>query len=499
MQNDRENELENEAFDKPETEIAEDVENKEESNNENAVTNDGDKQTKSGKKIFTELWFILTLCGVAFITVLVILISIARGGGLSWKNLFGKSDGDLDFVNDSLDSYINIKESEYKGIEINVPMKPPSDIDVENAINRLIATNRNLTPKGTYTNVPVKLGYDVNISYLGYQLDDDGRRFLVPDAGNYKSANTKTDRYTIGLNSDVFGIGFDEGLIGKTPNGKLGGVRDYGNVMDGNIIYATVSFILDNGLVYDEVEVAIDPSADNFEKCWGIGAYENLFKNVPGFDMITLTGNSYMTFPLEDGGQITYTALTVNYVSAASVAPITVESYFAFDYTVEELRNEKVYFDVYIESVVEYDVPELDEKILTEKLKLSADTVAALEGTTPEEKCKSYYKEKLAEEYDAVCKSYVEYQMWAQLKKNISVTMYPQKEVDRIYVALVEDYSKALLEENTVNNSGYTLDEYMREALGLGEGEEWTSYLLAQVKDTVKERLIVYSVGAVSK
>ena len=451
---------------------------------------------KQGKSIFTELWFILTLCAVSFVALLVILISIARAGGLSWKNLFGGDDGNLDYVSDSLDAYINIKESDYKGLEINVPMLPPDEDDLQSEINKLLAMYRGESPKGTYTNVAAQLGYDVNILYLGYQLDSAGRRLLVEGATNYKSANTKTDRYTVGLNSDVFGVGFDNEIIGKMPNGRLDNVTDQGNyVTKDNLIYATVSFVLDNGLVYDEVPVCIDPSADNFESLWGIGAFESaLFKSGNSFGSIVLTGNSYLTFPLAGGGQITYTSFTIDYISSASVAPYTVESKFAFDYSIEELRNEKVYYDVYIESVVEYDVPEFNEAFITEKLKLNEDDLASYEGESLMEKCRSHYAQMLKSEYDSVCRSYVEYQVWNKIKANIKITMYPQKEVDRIYIALVEDYSLSLLEENAAGAGYADLDEYMKDVLELGEGGEWTSYLLAQVKDTVKERLIVYAV-----
>ncbi len=466
--------------------------NKGEGENEEGST----EAEKKGKSIFTELWFILTLCAVSFVVLLVILISIARAGGLSWKNLFGGDDGDLNYVSDSLDAYINIKETDYKGLEINVPMLPPGEDDLDNEINKLLAMHRGDSPKGTYTNVGAQLGYDVNILYLGYQLDSAGRRLLVDGATNYKSANTKTDRYTVGLNSDVFGVGFDNEIIGKMPNGRLDNVTDQGNyVTKDNLIYATVSFVLDNGLVYDEVPVCIDPSADNFESLWGIGAFESpLFKSENSFGSIVLTGNSYLTFPLAGGGQITYTSFTIDYISSASAAPYTVESRFAFDYSIEELRNEKVYYDVYIESVVEYDVPEFNEAFITEKLKLASDTLASYEGENLAEKCRSYYAGLLKSEYDSVCRSYVEYQVWNKLKANIKITMYPQREVDRIYIALVEDYSLSLLEENAAGAGYADLDEYMKEVLELGEGGEWTSYLLAQVKDTVKERLIVYAV-----
>ncbi|MBE6536672.1 MAG: hypothetical protein E7673_01840 [Ruminococcaceae bacterium] len=453
-----------------------------------------DEEKKPKTKFYTELWFILTLCGVAFVALFIIILSVARGGGLSWKNLFGKSDPDLDYVNDSLDAYIDIKESDYKNYEIKIPMLRPTDVDLNSEINKLLATYRNPESNGTYIDAPIKIGDDVNISYLGYKIDASGRKILLSGATNYPTANTKTDKYTVGLNSAVFGIGFEEGLVGKKPNGKLDSVRDWGSVLNGNVIYATVSFVLDNGLVYDEVDVVIDPTDENFDKCWGIGAYENLFRKCNTLGLIMLPGNAYNTFALEGGGQITYTGVTVNYVTESSEEPITVESRFPFDYSIEDLRNEKVYYDVYIESVEEHDTPEFNEAFIKEKLKLDETALASYSGANLVEKCREYYREKLNNTYEAVCRSYAERKVWERLNSEIKIKMYPQNEVDRIYIALVEGYMEDLARANAAGANYSEFDDYMVEVLELGEGAEWTGYLLEQVKSQVKERLITYAV-----
>ena len=75
-----------------------------------AEITEGEAEAKK-KKFYAETWFLVTLAVVAAVSIFAILIMTALGGGLSFKNLFGKSDGDLDYINDSLDKYINIKES----------------------------------------------------------------------------------------------------------------------------------------------------------------------------------------------------------------------------------------------------------------------------------------------------------------------------------------------------------------------------------------------------
>ena len=462
---------------------------------------EGEAEAKK-KKFYAETWFLVTLAVVAAVSIFAILIMTALGGGLSFKNLFGKSDGDLDYINDSLDKYINIKESDYKGYEITVPVRKPNNNDLQAQIDKLIATHRGGPTEGAdtmYTNKPIAIGDDVTLSYLGYQLDADGRKILVSNANNLENANTKVDRYTVGLNSDIFGIGLESALVGKKPNGKIDSVRGEGAVLDGNVIYATVSFVLDNGLVYDEVSVCIDPAAEDFERLWGIDAYEDLFKKcsgMQGIGMMMLTGNAINCFDLEGGGTITYTALTVNYVTTSSVQPITVETYYPADHSVEEIRNKTVYYDLYINNVIKYNVSAFDETFIKEKLNLTEEKLSSYEGEGIVEKCKSYYKTILDNKYNETCKTYLESAIWQRLHSTIRIKTYPAKEIDRIYIAEIEAYTAELIEENEkANGAGYeSLDDYMPTALGLEEGAEWTSYLLESVKSTVKERLIIYAI-----
>ena len=473
----------------------------------NKKTNDTDNAGENvtvKKGFYTQTWFLASVCVVAFVTVLAVLIITAVGGDLSFKNLFAKYDGDLDFTIDSLDPYINIKESDYKGYEIEIPIRKPGEIELQTKLNELLATNRGNATEGkdtTYTGKPIAIGDDINMSYLGYEFDEAGRMLLVSGASNYENGNFKLDRYTVGLNASIFGVGFENELVGKKPNGSLeGAVRASGKVLDGNVIFATVSFVLDNGLVYDEVDVCIDPASPDFERLWGIGAYEELL-SLPSdkydkmmFGMIVLTGDKKETFELEGGGTITYTALTLNYVTSPKTAPITVETYYPADYTIEALQNKTIYYDVYIKNVIKYNVPEFNDAFVTEKLGLTEEKLANFEGETLTDRCKSYYMQMINDTYEDDCKAYLEIAVWNRLYSVVRVGMYPDKEIDRLYLAELEAYTMAMAEANA-NGAGYSdVDDYMPIALGLDEGAEWTSYLLELVKRTVKERLIIYSV-----
>lgn len=89
---------------------------------------------------------------------------------------------------------------------------------------------------------------------------------------------------------------------------------------------------------------------------------------------------------------------------------------------------------------------------------------------------------------------YAEKTIWDYIKSNAVVKEYPKTEVDNLYISWERYYQEQLAKENAAGAGYEDFDEYMAEIFELGERGEWTSVLLAQVKETVKERLIVYAV-----
>ena len=462
-----------------------------------------DSETK--ESFFKSTLFVLILAIVAFVGMLSVILTVSCNNGFSFKSLFGLETEQLDYREDSLSDYIDIKESDYKGIKVNIPIAAPTDKDVELEIQRLIASYRKgpvTTSETWYSKEPIKIGHDAFVYYVAYTLDEEGRKVIINEASNHKTASAY--RYTVGTGSGVFGVGFDEALVGKIPiEGGIGDIRDTGYVTDGCVIYATVSYVMDNGLLYDSVDVCIDPSAPDFEEKWGIGAkdlfcgYNTDYQKIIG--TILLTGENYETFLLPDGRTITYTAVTVNYVTDSKNAPYTVESTFTYNYSVEELRGKTVLFDVYLEKTVAYNTYEFDEDFVTNRIgypdvKYNAETFEKYEGETATEKYASYLKLSLDTAYESYCRSYAEQTIWNLLKGNLVVKKYPQTEIDNVYLSWEKYYKQQFAKEQSAGAGYEDFDEYMSEILELGEGGEWTSVLLGLAKDTVKERLITYAV-----
>jgi len=383
--------------------------NKKELNKTHEQTAEKKKNSESGenaeeprkKSFFKSTAFLLILSVIAFVGVIVLIVSVAFDGGLSWGNLTGSKVGKFDYKTDSLDNYIEIEESDYKNIVIDIPMKKPGAAELEAKKNELIATYRKgpvETTQTWFTKEPLKIGHDVLLYYMAYTLDEDGRKMIIPEACNHTDGTTY--RYTLGKGKSIFGEGFDEALVGKLPiEGGIGEIRDTAYTTEGCVLYATVSFILDNGILYDNVDVCIDPSSPDFESEWGIGA-EELFMNKL-MNSIVLTGDRYETYELAGGGKITYTHLSVNYVTKSENAPLTVESTFTGDYSVEELRGKDVYYDVYIEKSVAYNVYEFNEEFLTEKLGYTEEKYKDYEGSSATEKYESYIMKGLTDTYNS--------------------------------------------------------------------------------------------------
>lgn len=470
-----------------------------------------DKPVK--KKIYTQTWFIITLSAVAVLTLIAIMLITAISGGLSLKTLFGGKNEKtrIDYLNDPLGEYIEIKDSDYKGYTVNVPIIKPTETELENEINKLLASKRgeaaNLNTMEKTAEIAV--GDDIRFSYIGYIPDEAGRKILIKDGennviGNIREANESTKKSTVGLNSTLFGIGFDKALVGKKPNGKIDTVygavgNEGGNRINDVIIYATSSFVLDNGLAYDEVEICMDPTDPDFEKQWGVGFHDwlNEIKNNDwtwGYNAITLRGDDYKDFELEGGGSIAYTAFTVNYTVKTSVEPITVESRFESTYSIESLRNENVCFDLYVNGVYKYDTPKFDENFVTETLGFTAEELASEEGDNLVDKCKSYYMSRLMSSYNAQCRSYVETAVWNRILNTVKVKLYPLDEINLMFEPIMRSYTEGYA---AAKDSGATYDDigtYIIDVEGLEEGDDWEIYITEQLKADVKERLIIYSI-----
>jgi hypothetical protein len=461
-------------------------EKKEMSNNE-ALDNEAVAITKK-EKFYTQPWFIFV---VATLAILIIFSSfIVRNmivNEITLAEALGLKEAKLDYLEDDLGKYIDIDESDYKDYDLEVNIAKPTDIDVDNKIMELLAKNKGaLKFDGNYRyDQPIAPGDKAYIWYVGYRYDKDGNRI---ETGLTNFGEAYPMETVIGSGNNV-ALGFDLGLLGKTPwdytefsKSKVGKVRE------GDVVYLTASYVLENGLIYDQVDIRIDLRDPDHEKLWGVGVIDILQEVNIG-----MTNNLPITLGLLDSEyNITYTKIEVNYVTRCEDKYITVETRFPYDDEIESLRNETVYFDIFLEKTLCYESAQFDDSFVKEILKMDESKLSKYQGNTLSEKCREYYKESLLNEYEKNLQALAEDKMWERFDSVIEIKKYPKKETQRVYDKYIESYTLQYAEANAAGAGYESIDEYIADALGLEEGSNWGPIIDKMVLDEVKEKLIFY-------
>ncbi len=414
-----------------------------------------------------------------------------------------KNQKRLDYINDPLDSYIDIKEEDYKGlnivIDVNVPTK---ELDVENHILKLISNTK--SPKPLYDafyqyDIPVKAGDKAYIYYAGYELDENGNRKEIASLTNYayytESGYYMSNKpYTlfVGSGDDNFAPGFELSLIGAVPSNDVDfSANVAGVVQEGDVVYLEASYVAENGIFYDRANIRIDLSDENVEKVWGKGIYELLRSTAIG--QTCATRSELQT----EKGKIIYTDLKLNYTTScegegnANVVKVT----YPYDWNDESLRNKTVYFDVFLEKTLCYETKEFNDDFVKNVIGMSEDDLAIYEGETLVSKYKSYYLSVLMEKYKDLCRARAEELLWTSIKKNAKFTQLPEYEYNILYSITYNSYKNEFIAMSEAGNTYYTeLDDYIASELGIGEEDDVAEALRNSVKDEIYEKLIFYSI-----
>jgi len=400
----------------------------------------------------------------------------------------------IDFLKDDLSGYITLTPEEYKGytIEINVP--DVTDLELDTKILTVLASHKNtskLLNDGKYVrSKKINAGDKVYLWYRGYTLDENGVATEIDGASNMADA----DSTELIIGSGSFVPGFELSLVGKVPEDYTRLDSSFrvsvGAIHPTDVIYATASYVdeVGNG-VYNNAKIRIDLKDPQLEAKWGEGALEYFTAMQIGltdFRDKTFTRNGAL-------GDITYTEVTVNYVTRGDENPLKVTTVFPYKYENNPaLSGKTVYFDVYIEKVLQYEYKTLNDEFVTETLGLSIESLAEYEGDSLVEKYRSKVRAEMnaSRAEDAYYAS--EDAMWEYLKKNVKIKKLPEKEVRRIYDNYYYSYQ-------TQYNASYTsvynsVDAYICNTLGIEETADWRAALTAQVEDEVTEKLIFYTI-----
>ncbi len=403
------------------------------------------------------------------------------------------SQRDFDYMTSDLSPYLSISKDDYRDFPVEMVKDEIDDGDVERAINKLLYANRKeeaLYDGALVLNKPIKVGDTAHIYYRGYTLDEDGNEVELQNGSNLSGDITKLD-----IGSGTFVEGFEEGLIGIIPKEQVRFEKiTSGSVSQGKVAYISGSVILPDGTSKQSFSSErIDFSNPNVEKEWGTGFINYLL----GRDNEDGTTNSEKeigqtldaaTFKLGEGSAVYYD-LKVDFVTTCEDSPITVTTKFPMSYSVEELRGETVFFDVYVRGSVVYETPEYNEEFITETLKITAEDLSEYEGDGIVEKHKAKLRTELEEALEEERRTVIEEAMWDHLFEKADLKKLPEYEVRGYYADYYREIESTYQQYSSVYSS---MDEFARAYFGLSSDEDWRLYITSMAKNIVSEKLIFY-------
>ncbi len=446
---------------------------------------------------------------ILMVTALVLaLILIVYAVGAVIVAIQNNKNDNFDYVTSDLSEYISIEEESYKHYKVSLQIAKPKDIEVEVQILNLIASKKGavLGEGAKYHAGNISAGDVIDIYYRGYIKDKDGNENAVDGMCNFGS----TSPSALEIGSGSFVSGFELNLVGKdfNKNNRLIKITD-GKPLDGQILY--ISYVKQlKGSEGNTNKTTVSATApervvlgtDNIDEKYGAGFEEKLRS-------LTIGAGTGAAFETDIGGKTyNYTDLKIGFATDCEREGnyILVECYFPYDYNNETLANKTAYFEVYVHGVVEYDVPEFNDEFVLENLEdedfgITKEDLDEYEGSYTE-KLKAYYKKTIDENYEAEYESALTSAMWNHYLGDgvVKIKKYPEKKVNKIYKEYYNEVETQYNKNNGVYTSSYgttttckSLDEYAKKYCGLDySNTDWRDYLLAQAKNIVKERLVLY-------
>lgn len=425
-----------------------------------------------------------------------------------------EEDKNFGYLSSDLSKYISIDKALYKDYKVNLAIAKPKEIDTDIAILNLLASKKGgvlhngvAQEEGTITPGDV-----VNIFYRGYIVGDNGEEIFVDNVCNFASTDSSGNYVyaSLEIGSNRFVPGFEFNLSGKefTAANKFVRITE-GKVSAEQIVYVSYTKVLDGSTANkDKVSISaervvLSDGKEKIDAKYGDGFYDKLLTlDVGAKDGVTFEGTV-------SGKKYNYSSLKVNFATTCEKEGnyILVDCYFPYDYGAATLNNKNARFEVYIQSVVEYEEAKLTNEFVEENLGkddfgVKKEDLEEFEGDRVSQ-LRQYVKKLLDDEYEEVYRTKLEEAMWDHYhNKDVSiVTKYPASKVDSIYNEYYNDVLYQFEQSGGVISDALgtsktceTVDEYAIIYLGLeyAENQDWRSVLRTMSEGLVKERLILY-------
>lgn len=463
------------------------------SNNKNTNTEKtkekktSEKNASEKKKLGKKEIFIIVFAAVALVGITL---------GIVLGIIFNKKKS-FDYNTANLSKYVTLDEKYYNGYNVKVDIPEITDADVEEEMLKLLCANK-IVPEGPVYNIPgitISAGDIANIYYRGYTMENDIKTYFD---GGCNFADTYT---ALEIGSGTFVPGFESGLINKNQENYATMTKhESGVVRPGDLISITYSMLSGDGTSKRAQTVLIDLSDPELDDRWGEGFRAYFLNKIIDKDKVYATGVSsdealkVKTVSKDDGSAKydIYFDITISVACRISEGEkLIVEGKFPTDYTSEDLRGKTGYFEVYIVSVKDYDVPVLNDAFITDTLKVSADELAKYEGDNLVEKYKKLLKEELNTERDEKITAFIENTFWDQAIANAEFKKLPESELDKHVNSAISDLT-ALFEGGYGSYYNNDFDAFARAYLELSSNADWRAQLRKDAEASVKQRLVFY-------
>ena len=436
------------------------------------------------QKIFTIVAAILIIAIVA--TAVVFIVRALRGGP-------------VDLMKDNLSKYITLSRDDYANITVDLALEEYDENDLIRRINEVLVQNKSKDPLysgSAYKSKPITLGDVVALMYRGYYIDENGKEKEI-------STNFAQDTYVmleVGTGKIIdetddggsFIAGFTDEMIGKVP-------MDYepfkkyseGKVQEGDVIYLTyTAFYPDEAGTYKQATAERIDLNEDVDAIYGKGFKDFFLGTAEGTEAQSI-GEKLSSKTFSYGtGSAGYSDMKIEYVTrGCEAAPLTISVTFPASYSEASLRGVEAYFDVYIASAIVYETPELDEKFITETLKLTADDLAEYEGADLVAKYKNNLEKSLKSEIEETNEKLIVEKVWDLLFTLVKVEELPEYNVDQYY----QTYYNEVSYYYSLYSSYYTsFDLAATDYLSLPQGSDWRATLKEKAENTALEEMIFY-------
>ena len=456
-------------------------------NNTKPVSKEAVSYEERARLDATKIFLIVFACVALVGIIAAIIVGVVSG-------LKNKS---IDYMKVNLSKYVYVSEDLYNSYDVKINIPDVTDRDVEEALLKVLCQNK-ITPDGPMINRPnvtLSAGDVANIYYRGYTLDEDGSKNYFDGGCNFGSSITALE-----LGSGSFIPGFESNLIGKNQKdyATMEKVTD-GIVEPGDIIKFTYSSYYADGTARMAQTATIDLGDPKTDEIWGKGFTEYFSKNLTTInEKFGTNSDSAKKIKVEttreskDGATTdVYFDMTISEVYRVSEGEkLVVEAYFPVDYKEKTLQGKTAYFEVYIKTAQDYTTPELDEKFITETLKLTKDELSSFEGETIVDQYKGYLRAELVDAYNEKVESAIDTAFWDIIIKGANFKKLPEDDVEK-------EYNESLAEIQSQYANGYSsyyssVDAFAIDYLGLESKADWKAEVRKNAEDAIKQKLAFY-------